>query len=1035
MEDELLHPGTVRAIQPPDIYGVVVDGERGNRPHVYPLEQLLQEAILDVKPPSRQLLPEGARVCAYWNPKCPFLYPGTVVRGTPRACDSSSLIAIEFDDGDTGKIAITDVRLLPPAYTVTCTEPAPALLLHGRDPRRARRVGTGEGAMDGAHPSSTGSAAAHSGTKGKARGGKTARAVVKAGKRVKPPRKDALPADLLVAMAADTDLSEDDDDDDDDDDVITGNIDEKPASRLGPSAQQQPPLALKPHRPRQPARTRSAKPKAAGPFAGRADAPAPKPKRPTSKAASANPVGLGQPQQQQQQQHQQQQQRQAPAATHAIASPTSSTSTTPQGSSMFSLASFTRSADGAEGSCGNPFLSYLPSPGAQQPRPAARSKDGGVPAPSPVKAGSATAGGAGGSGGSAANGGGASGTGNKRKAEQEVLIKLDQEGVIFPKNKKTKALMMQEGRKLAAGDLGRSGSGGGGGGNGAPAGQVAPALAFSGSGGAGTKAGTGPVGSPLTPSVTPLPSEIPAKSVRVALPKLPAGAAVYGFGKYGGGSGGADDERAAQAQGAAAAAAAASSSSSSASTSSSRARTEGRAFSESESGGRSESSESSSDSDTDDGGVRAVAAATTSSSSAAAATTAAVTPVTAATSSVTSATAATRARTEPSAMAAAAAPFASRSNTSSSTSSNTSSSSASNSSSSSTSTSSSTSSSSSSSSSSEGDDSSYSSGSDSPSEGEEMEEEEEEDGDDDVDLDDVDDEDDDDDEDEEDDDDDDDGGRGEVGPALSQPQGSARQMADANSTPGGGGGGGGGPTSSGGGGGGGGGGGADEVGAAATSTIAAKSKPKTGGARQRGVSRREGRASGGPANRESPGGGRRERLPSVENRPKIAAFLPVRQLWKWSGKPTQRRGVKGKARKLFYKAVVRGKETIRLGDCAVFLSAGRPNLPYVGRIENMWESWGSHMVVRVKWFYHPEETRMGKKPADGKRALYQSEHADENDVQTISHRCQVVSLCQYEQMTRGSKRHQRDDDLYYLAGSYDPTAGVLLDTRGLPILC
>ncbi|VCW79148.1 unnamed protein product, partial [Gulo gulo] len=93
---------------------------------------------------------------------------------------------------------------------------------------------------------------------------------------------------------------------------------------------------------------------------------------------------------------------------------------------------------------------------------------------------------------------------------------------------------------------------------------------------------------------------------------------------------------------------------------------------------------------------------------------------------------------------------------------------------------------------------------------------------------------------------------------------------------------------------------------------------------------------------------RRQRLPSVENRPKISAFLPARQLWKWSGNPTQRRGMKGKARKLFYKAIVRGKETLRVGDCAVFLSAGRPNLPYIGRIESMWESWGSNMVVRVK---------------------------------------------------------------------------------------
>ncbi|KAG0412639.1 hypothetical protein HPB47_010231 [Ixodes persulcatus] len=111
---------------------------------------------------------------------------------------------------------------------------------------------------------------------------------------------------------------------------------------------------------------------------------------------------------------------------------------------------------------------------------------------------------------------------------------------------------------------------------------------------------------------------------------------------------------------------------------------------------------------------------------------------------------------------------------------------------------------------------------------------------------------------------------------------------------------------------------------------------------------------------------RKERLPSVE-KSKIAAFLPVRQLWRWSGKSFRRPGTKGKAKKEFYKAICRGKESIRspvnlasspqVGDCAVFLSTGRPNLPYIGRIDTMWQSWGGNMVVRVKWFYHPEETR------------------------------------------------------------------------------
>nr|XP_019950309.1 PREDICTED: BAH and coiled-coil domain-containing protein 1-like isoform X3 [Paralichthys olivaceus] len=170
-------------------------------------------------------------------------------------------------------------------------------------------------------------------------------------------------------------------------------------------------------------------------------------------------------------------------------------------------------------------------------------------------------------------------------------------------------------------------------------------------------------------------------------------------------------------------------------------------------------------------------------------------------------------------------------------------------------------------------------------------------------------------------------------------------------------------------------------------------------------------------------------------RPKMSVFLAGRQMWRWSGNPTQRRGLKGKARKLFYKAIVRGRDTVRVGDCAVFLSAGRPNLPYIGRIENFWESWTSSMVVKVKWFYHPEETKLGKRHRDGKHALYQSCHEDENDVQTISHKCQVVSREEYECLTRIQKPNSTSPDLYYLAGTYDPMAGQLVTAEGVSILC
>ena len=53
-----------------------------------------------------------------------------------------------------------------------------------------------------------------------------------------------------------------------------------------------------------------------------------------------------------------------------------------------------------------------------------------------------------------------------------------------------------------------------------------------------------------------------------------------------------------------------------------------------------------------------------------------------------------------------------------------------------------------------------------------------------------------------------------------------------------------------------------------------------------------------------------KRTDSVESRSKMAAFLPARQLWGWSGKGYKRPGAKGRARKEFYKTIQRGKERI-----------------------------------------------------------------------------------------------------------------------------
>jgi len=156
----------------------------------------------------------------------------------------------------------------------------------------------------------------------------------------------------------------------------------------------------------------------------------------------------------------------------------------------------------------------------------------------------------------------------------------------------------------------------------------------------------------------------------------------------------------------------------------------------------------------------------------------------------------------------------------------------------------------------------------------------------------------------------------------------------------------------------------------------------------------------------------RQRHPS-----EMAAFLPERQLWDWDGRGVKRGPSKGKAKRVVYTTIRRGRETITVGDCAVFLSAGLPDRPYVGRVQALWEATSGQMLVQVAWFYHPEETCALSQPLpEPHGALFESPHMDDNDVQTISHRCSVTSLDTY----RRAAESGGDNETFYRAGYYDP---------------
>ena len=87
----------------------------------------------------------------------------------------------------------------------------------------------------------------------------------------------------------------------------------------------------------------------------------------------------------------------------------------------------------------------------------------------------------------------------------------------------------------------------------------------------------------------------------------------------------------------------------------------------------------------------------------------------------------------------------------------------------------------------------------------------------------------------------------------------------------------------------------------------------------------------------------------------------------------------------------------------------------------MWQTTAWGMKMRVKWFYHKEEVEGsckggGEEDIKTEQALFSSNHYDENNVQTISHKCEVVQPEEYkERQKMGANKN-----IYWLAGDYDP---------------
>ena len=109
----------------------------------------------------------------------------------------------------------------------------------------------------------------------------------------------------------------------------------------------------------------------------------------------------------------------------------------------------------------------------------------------------------------------------------------------------------------------------------------------------------------------------------------------------------------------------------------------------------------------------------------------------------------------------------------------------------------------------------------------------------------------------------------------------------------------------------------------------------------------------------------------------------------------------------------------------MFLSKYWSSLPYLGKIVDMWATVRGRMKVRINWLYHKDEvcgllgngSRVEDVDVDG--AVFESSHFDDNNVQSISHKCSVTKITD-----KIANQHKHYD--YCALGSFDPVTGHLI---------
>lgn len=82
----------------------------------------------------------------------------------------------------------------------------------------------------------------------------------------------------------------------------------------------------------------------------------------------------------------------------------------------------------------------------------------------------------------------------------------------------------------------------------------------------------------------------------------------------------------------------------------------------------------------------------------------------------------------------------------------------------------------------------------------------------------------------------------------------------------------------------------------------------------------------------------------------------------------------------------------------VMKSSEPDNRPYIARVKNFGTDSEGNPMVRVRWYYWPEEATGGRKQFHGAKELFWSDHCDTQSTRTIEGKCIVHSLKDYTRL-------------------------------------